>query len=107
MDSRMTSPATRSRSTSTTFGASWVRASSPISRDAAIASRSPVSTERPWSLRRRMAIAVVGAACLVFMILGLLVYRAVATSTARQFDELLQQQGGLGVGCAGDVSRGG
>ena len=39
-----------------------------------------------------MAIAVVGAACLVFVILGLLVYRAVATSTATQFDELLQQQ---------------
>ena len=38
-----------------------------------------------------MATAVVGAACLVFVILGLLVYRAVATSTARQFDELLQQ----------------
>jgi len=44
-----------------------------------------------------MAIAVVGAACLVFMILGLLVYRAVATSTARQFDELLQQQAALAL----------
>ena len=44
-----------------------------------------------------MAIAVVSAACLVFMILGLLVYRAVATSTARQFDELLQQQAELAL----------
>src|SRR5580700_560737 len=97
MDSRMTSPATRSRSTSTTFGASWVQASSPTSRDAATASRPPPSTERPWSLRRRMAIAVAGAACLVFMMLGVLVYRAVATSTAAQFDELLQQQAALAL----------
>ena len=44
-----------------------------------------------------MAIAVVGAACLVFVILGLLVYRAVATSTARQFDEMLQQQAALAL----------
>src|SRR5580693_7828309 len=92
MDSTMKSPATRSRSTFTTCGASSVRASSPTSRDAVIASTTTVRTERPWSLRRRMAIAVAGAACMVFVILGLLVDRAVSSSTAVQFDEMLQQQ---------------
>ena len=38
-----------------------------------------------------MALAAAGAACAVFLLLGLLVYRAVAASTAVQFDELLQQ----------------
>ncbi|MGO9802108.1 MAG: ATP-binding protein [Steroidobacteraceae bacterium] len=55
------------------------------------------SGERPWSLRRRMAIAVAGAACIVFLILGLLVYRAVASSTAAQFDDMLQQQAALAL----------
>jgi two-component system sensor histidine kinase QseC len=44
-----------------------------------------------------MAIAVAGAACMVFLILGLLVYRAVASSTAAQFDEMLQQQAVLAL----------
>jgi two-component system sensor histidine kinase QseC len=44
-----------------------------------------------------MAIAVAGAACIVFLILGLLVYRAVASSTAVQFDEMLQQQAALAL----------
>ncbi|MGP8035579.1 MAG: ATP-binding protein [Steroidobacteraceae bacterium] len=44
-----------------------------------------------------MAIAAAAAACIVFLILGLLVYRAVASSTATQFDELLQQQGALAL----------
>jgi two-component system sensor histidine kinase QseC len=44
-----------------------------------------------------MAIAVAGAACMVFLILGLLVYRAVASSTAAQFDEMLQQQAALAL----------
>jgi two-component system sensor histidine kinase QseC len=44
-----------------------------------------------------MAIAVAAAACAVFIILGLLVYRAVAISTASQFDELLQQQAALAL----------
>jgi two-component system sensor histidine kinase QseC len=39
-----------------------------------------------------MAIAVAGAACMVFVILGLLVDRAVSSSTAVQFDEMLKQQ---------------
>jgi signal transduction histidine kinase len=68
-----------------------------MSRDAAIASTTPAKAERPWSLRRRMAIAVAGAACMVFLILGLLVYRAVASSIAVQFDELLQQQAALAL----------
>ena len=55
------------------------------------------SSERPWSLRRRMAIAAAGAACVVFVLLGLLVYRAVAASTAVQFDELLLQQATLAL----------
>jgi signal transduction histidine kinase len=44
-----------------------------------------------------MAIAAAGAACAVFLLLGLLVYRAVAASTAVQFDELLQQQATLAL----------
>jgi len=44
-----------------------------------------------------MAIAAAGAACMVFLILGLLVYRAVASSTAAQFDEMLQQQATLAL----------
>lgn len=44
-----------------------------------------------------MGIAVAGAACMVFMLLGLLVYRAVASSTAAQFDEMLQQQAALAL----------
>jgi len=52
---------------------------------------------RPWSLRRRMAIAIAVAACMVFLILGFLVYRAVASSTAAQFDETLQQQAALAL----------
>jgi two-component system, OmpR family, sensor histidine kinase QseC len=42
-----------------------------------------------------MAIAVGAAACGVFLILGLLVYRAVASNTALQFDQMLQQQADL------------
>ena len=53
------------------------------------------SGDRPWSLRRRIALATAGAACAVFAILGALVYRAVASSTAAQFDEILQQQAAL------------
>lgn len=41
--------------------------------------------------------AVAGAACVVFLILGLLVYRAVAGSTAAQLDEMLQQQAVLAL----------
>jgi signal transduction histidine kinase len=44
-----------------------------------------------------MALAAAGAACVVFAILGLLVYRAVASSTAAQFDEMLQQQAALAL----------
>ncbi len=44
-----------------------------------------------------MATAVAGAVCVVFLLLGLLVYRAVASSTAVQFDELLQQQAALAL----------
>jgi two-component system sensor histidine kinase QseC len=44
-----------------------------------------------------MAIGVAGAACIVFVILGLLVYRAVASSTAAQFDEMLAQQAALAL----------
>jgi signal transduction histidine kinase len=44
-----------------------------------------------------MAIAAASAACVVFLLLGLLVYRAVAASTAVQFDELLQQQASLAL----------
>jgi signal transduction histidine kinase len=44
-----------------------------------------------------MAIAAAAAACAVFLLLGALVYHAVATSTAMQFDELLQQQAALAL----------
>jgi len=44
-----------------------------------------------------MALAVASAACAVFLLLGLLVYRAVAASTAVEFDELLQQQAALAL----------
>jgi signal transduction histidine kinase len=44
-----------------------------------------------------MAIAAASAACVVFLLLGLLVYRAVAASMAVQFDELLQQQASLAL----------
>jgi signal transduction histidine kinase len=44
-----------------------------------------------------MAIAVASAACAVFLLLGLLVYRAVAANTALQFDELLRQQAALAL----------
>jgi len=44
-----------------------------------------------------MALAAAGAACVVFAILGILVYRAVASSTAAQFDEMLQQQAALAL----------
>jgi hypothetical protein len=44
-----------------------------------------------------MAIAIAVAACMVFLILGFLVYRAVASSTAAQFDETLQQQAALAL----------
>jgi two-component system sensor histidine kinase QseC len=44
-----------------------------------------------------MAIAAAAAACAVFLLLGALVYRAVATSTTMQFDELLQQQAALAL----------
>jgi len=44
-----------------------------------------------------MALATAGAACVVFAILGLLVYRSVADSTAAQFDEMLQQQAALAL----------
>ncbi len=42
-----------------------------------------------------MALAAAAAGCAVFALLGLLVYRAVAGSTALQFDEILQQQAAL------------
>jgi signal transduction histidine kinase len=44
-----------------------------------------------------MALATAGAACVVFLLLGLLVYRAVASSTAAEFDEMLQQQAALAL----------
>ncbi|HXI67523.1 MAG TPA: hypothetical protein VNH41_06265, partial [Steroidobacteraceae bacterium] len=44
-----------------------------------------------------MAIAVASAACAVFLLLGLVVYRAVAVNTAVEFDELLQQQAALAL----------
>jgi two-component system sensor histidine kinase QseC len=44
-----------------------------------------------------MAILAAGATCVVFGLLGLLVYRAVASSTASQFDEMLQQQAALAL----------
>jgi Two-component sensor kinase N-terminal len=44
-----------------------------------------------------MAIAVASAACAVFLLLGLVVYRAVAVNTAAEFDELLQQQAALAL----------
>src|SRR3974390_1347263 len=97
MDSTNTSPATRSKSTSTTCAASSVRASSPTSRDAATASSATVSAERPWSLRRRMAIATAGAGRAGVGLLGALVYRGVAASTALQFDQSLQQQAALAL----------
>src|ERR1700751_218923 len=100
MDSTITSRATRSKSTSTTYAASSVRASSPTSRDAATASRTAASCERPWSLRRRMAVGAASAACGGFLLLGLLVYRSVAASRAVQFDELLQQQAALALSYA-------
>ncbi len=53
--------------------------------------------ERPWSLRRRMALAAAAAACTVFVILGFLVCGAVAGSTAAQFDEMLEQQAALAL----------
>src|SRR5579862_2546390 len=97
MDSRTTSPATQSRCISTTCDASSARDSSPTTRDAATASTPPASVDHPWSLRRRMAVALSSTACAVFLILGVLVYRAVASSTAAQFDEMLQQQAALAL----------
>jgi hypothetical protein len=44
-----------------------------------------------------MAIAAASAACAVFLLLGMLVYRAVAASTAVQFDEVLQQEAALAL----------
>lgn len=44
-----------------------------------------------------MAIATALAACGVFLILGLLVYRAVASKTAVQFDEMLAQHAALAL----------
>ena len=38
-----------------------------------------------------------GAACLVFVILGALVYRAVEHSTAVQFDQMLTRQGAIAL----------
>src|SRR5579863_7075439 len=92
MASKMTSPAMPSRSTSTTCGVSSALSSSPTSKDGDTRWPSHHSRGRPWSLRRRMALAVAGAACLVFIVLGVLVYRAVALSTDQQFDELLKQR---------------
>jgi two-component system, OmpR family, sensor histidine kinase QseC len=66
-------------------------------KDVVTASTPLTKEERPWSLRRRMAMAVAGAAWVVFLILGFLVYRAVAGSTAAQFDEMLQQQAVLAL----------
>ena len=97
MDSRTTSPATRSRSTSTTCGASSVPHFITNVKGRGYRVDNARRAERPWSLRRRMAIAAAAAACSVFLLLGLLVYRAVATSTAAQFDELLQQQAALAL----------
>ena len=44
-----------------------------------------------------MAVAAALAACGVFVILGLLVYRAVASNTALQFDEMLAQHAALAL----------
>ena len=44
-----------------------------------------------------MAIAVASAACAVFLVLGVVVYRAVAVNTAVEFDELLQHQAALAL----------
>ncbi|HTT42494.1 MAG TPA: ATP-binding protein [Steroidobacteraceae bacterium] len=44
-----------------------------------------------------MALAAAGAACAVFVLLGVLVSHAVASSTAMQFDELLQQHAALAL----------
>jgi len=44
-----------------------------------------------------MAIAVASAACAVFLLLGVVVYRAVAANTAVEFDELLQHQAALAL----------
>jgi signal transduction histidine kinase len=54
-----------------------------------------------------MAIAAASAACVVFLLLGLLVYRAVAASMAVQFDELLQQQASLALRYADHEYRAG
>jgi len=59
--------------------------------------RGTATGPRPWSLRRRMAFAVAGATIAVFLILGFWVYRAIATSTAAQFDEVLRQQATLAL----------
>jgi signal transduction histidine kinase len=44
-----------------------------------------------------MALAAAGAACAVFVLLGVLVSHAVASSTAMQFDELLQTHAALAL----------
>lgn len=44
-----------------------------------------------------MAIAVALAACAVFLVLAVLVYRAVASNTDVQFDEMLEQQAALAL----------
>src|ERR1700739_3736562 len=97
MDSTTTSAATPSKSTSTTCAASSDPPSSPTTRAGVTASRDRAESERPWSLRRRMAIAAALAACGVFVMLGLLVYRAVASNTAIQFDEMLAQHAALAL----------
>src|SRR5579862_2525682 len=89
---RMTSPAMPSRSTSTTYVASSAPNSSLTSRAGDTASKSRASRHRPWSLRRRLALAAAGAACLVFIFLGVLVHRAVTVSTDQQFDEMLKER---------------
>jgi signal transduction histidine kinase len=62
-------------------------------KDADTVSASPSDAPAPWSLRRRMAVTVSSAAFVVFALLGLLVYRGVEQSSARQFDEALQREG--------------
>ncbi|HEV2286766.1 MAG TPA: ATP-binding protein [Steroidobacteraceae bacterium] len=44
-----------------------------------------------------MAVATALAACAAFLVLGLLVYRAVDSSTRREFDEMLAQQAALAL----------
>jgi signal transduction histidine kinase len=96
MNSRPTSPGTP-RPLLTGANAGAVGAALPPEAQASTGASAATRPVRPWSLRRRMALAVAAAACAVFAVLGLLVYRAVSSSTAQQFDEMLQQQATLAL----------